>query len=94
MLKYIITWDVWMHKDAIQNSQKAVLPKLVKSPIGAWSSFQIYEDAHEFSKSSGKDKEGWKDNSYMLLIGENEGGWCGQKNKAVTPSLAFPSALN
>ena len=49
-----------MHKDAIRNSQKAGLPNLVKSPIGAQSSFQIYEDAHEFANSSEKDKEGWK----------------------------------
>ena len=29
----------------------------------------------------------------MLLFGEKEGGWCGQKNKSTTPSLAFPFAL-
>ena len=63
-----------MHKYSIQNSQKVGLLNLVKSPICALSSFQIYEDAHEFAKSSGKAKEGWKDNSYMLLFGEKEGG--------------------
>ena len=36
--------------------------------------YQIYEDAHEFTKSSGKAKEGLKDNSYMILFGEKEGG--------------------
>ena len=41
----------------------------------------MYEDAHEFSKSSGKDKEGFKYNSYILLIGEKEGGWCGKKTR-------------
>ena len=45
-----------MHKDAIRNIQKEGLPKLVKSPIGAQSSFQIYEDAHELDNSSGKYK--------------------------------------
>ena len=63
-----------MHKDAIRKGQKVGLLNLVKSPIGALSSFQIYEDAHKFTKSSGKTKEGWKDNSYMFLLGEQEGG--------------------
>ena len=58
-----------MHKDAIWKGQKVGLLNLVKSPIGAERSFQIYEDAHEFSKSSGKAKEGWKENSYMILLG-------------------------
>ena len=29
----------------------------------------------------------------MLLLWEKDGGWCGQKNKSTTPSLAFPFAL-
>ena len=37
-------------------------------------SSQIHQDAHELAKSSRKDKEGWKDNSYILLLGEKEGG--------------------
>ena len=49
-----------MHKYAIRNSQKAGLPNLIKSPIGAKSSFQIYEDVHEFAKSSGKIKRDGK----------------------------------
>ena len=32
-----------------------------------------------FPKSSRKTNEGWKDNSYVLLLGEKEGGGCGQK---------------
>ena len=60
MLQYTITWENWMDKYAIQNSKKVGLLNLVKSPIGALISFQIYEDAHEFAKWSGKDKEGWK----------------------------------
>ena len=63
-----------MHKDSIQNGQKLGLLNLVKSPIGAESSFQIYQDAHELDKSSRKASNGWKDNSYMLLLGEKEGG--------------------
>ena len=63
-----------MHKDAIRISKKGGLPKLVKSPIGAESSFQIHQDAHELAKSSMQANEGWKDKSYMILFGEKEGG--------------------
>ena len=55
-MQYIITWDNQMHKYAVRNSKKLGLLNLVKSPIGAKSSFQIYEGAHKFAKSSGKDK--------------------------------------
>ena len=63
-----------MHKDSNRNSQKLGLLNLIKSPIGAESSFQIHQDSHELDKSSRKDNEGWKDKSYMLLLGEKEGG--------------------
>ena len=56
-----------MHKVAIRNSQKVGLLNLVKSPIGAERSFQIYLEAHELAKSSRKDNKEWKDNSYMIL---------------------------
>ena len=36
-------------------------------------------NAHKLAKSSGKDKEGWKEKSYILLFGEKEGGLCGKK---------------
>ena len=39
----------------------------------------MYEDAHEFTKPSGKAKEGWKENSYMLLLGEKEEDDLGKK---------------
>ena len=92
-MQYIITWDIWMHKDSIWKGQKVGLLNLVKSPIGAKSSFQIHLEAHELEKSSRKANKGWKYNSYTLLLGENYGGWCGQKNKSTTLSLAFPFAL-
>ena len=63
-----------MHKDAIRNSQKVGLLNLVKSPIGAERSFQIYLEAHKLENSSRKDNKEWKDNSYMLLLGEKVGG--------------------
>ena len=63
-----------MHNNSIQNSQKADLLNLVKSPIGAYSSFQIYLEAHELENSNGKANKLWKDNSYMILLGENNGG--------------------
>ena len=68
-----------MHKDSIWNSKKVVLLNLVKSPIGAESSFQIHQDADKLDNSSRKANEGWKNNSYMLLLGEKYGGWCGKK---------------
>ena len=51
MLKYIITSEIRNHKVSIRIGQKAGLLKLVKSPIGAKKTFQIYEDAHELAKS-------------------------------------------
>ena len=30
----------------------------------------------------------------MLLLGEKNGGWWGEKNKSTTPSLTFPFAIN
>ena len=63
-----------MHKDAIRSSQKLGLLNLVKSPIGAYSSFQIHLEAHKLENSSRKDNKGWKDNSYMILLGEKDGG--------------------
>ena len=63
-----------MHKDSIRKGQKVGLLNLVKSPIGVYSNFQIHEDSHELAKSSRKADEGWKDNSYMLLLGEKERG--------------------
>ena len=68
-----------MHKDSIRNSKKVGLLNLVKSPIGAESSFQIHQDAHELDNSSRKYNEGWKDNSYMLLLEEKDGGGFGKK---------------
>ena len=65
------------------NWSKAGLLKLVKSPIGARKNFQIYEDAHGLDKASGKANKWWKYNSFMLLFGEKEGGWCGQKTRKV-----------
>ena len=81
MLKYIITWDIWMHKDSIQDSKKVGLLNLVKSPIGAESSFQIYLEAHELEKSSRQDNKWWKDKSYIILLGEKNGGWWGEKKQ-------------
>ena len=36
---------------------KEGLLNLVKSPIGARKTFQIYEDAHELAKESGQDNK-------------------------------------
>ena len=55
------------------NWSKGLL-KQVKSPIGAKRTFQIHEDPHELAKESGRDNKWWKDNSFMLLYGEKEGG--------------------
>ena len=48
--KYIITSDIQNNKDAIWIGKKEGLLKLVKSPIGARKTFQIYEDDHELAK--------------------------------------------
>ena len=61
MLKYIITWDIRKQYVYIQTGQKAGLLKLVKSPIGAKKTFQIYEDAQKLGKSDRKDNKWWKD---------------------------------
>ena len=55
-------------------SSKVGLLNLVKSPIGAKSSFQIHQDALELDNSSRKANERWKENSYILLLGEKKGG--------------------
>ena len=83
LLKYIITSDIRKHKVAIRIGKKAGLLKLVKSPIGAKNTFQIYEDAHKLAKGSGKDNKWWKENSFMPFFGENEGGWCGEKRQVL-----------
>ena len=70
-----------MHKDAIWHSQKVGLLNLVKSPIGVYSSFKFYLEARELAKSSRKDNKGWKDNSYILLLGERDG--CYESKKQV-----------
>ena len=70
ILKYIITSDIRKHKVSIQIGQKAGLLKLVKSPIGARKTFQIYEYAHELDKSDRPDNKWWKDIISMLLDGE------------------------
>ena len=44
-----------MRKDGIQIGQKVGLLNLVKYPIAASKTFQIYEDAHEQDNASGKD---------------------------------------
>ena len=67
--KYIIKSDIRNHKDAIRIGQKAGLQKLVKSPIGARKTFQIYEDAHQLAKESGQDNKWWKDNSFIIFFG-------------------------
>ena len=46
------------------------------------------------ANSSGKAKEGWKYNSFMLFIWRKGGRIMWEKNKETTPSLAFPFALN
>ena len=42
--------------------------------MGAKRNFQIHEDPHKLAKASGKDNMWWKDNSFILLYGEKEGG--------------------
>ena len=60
LLKYIIKWDIKKYYVSIRIGQKAVLLNLVKSPIGARKTFQIYEDVHELDKESGQDNMWWK----------------------------------
>ena len=43
--------------------------------------------------SSRKDNKGWKDNSYIPLLGEKGWRMMRAKNKSTTPSLTFPFAL-
>ena len=50
MKKNIIKSYIKNHNSSIQIGQKAGLLKLVKSPIGARKTFQIYEDDHELDK--------------------------------------------
>ena len=83
ILKYIITSDIQKHKVAIRIGRKAGLLKLVKSPICARKTFQIYEDAHELAKESGQANKWWKDNSIMLFFVEKEGEWRGKKTRQV-----------
>ena len=63
--------------------KKVGLLNQVKYPIGAKRTFQIYENDHELAKASGQDNKWWKDNSLMLLFGENEGGGCEKKTRKV-----------
>ena len=79
--KYIITSYIWNHKDSIRIGEKKVLLKLVKSPIGAKKTFQIYEDAHELAKSDIPANKWLKEIRSMLFFGEKEGGWCGKKTR-------------
>ena len=58
------------------------------------SSFQIHQDAHELAKSSSKYNEGWKDNSYILLLGEKDGGWWGKKTSQLHLVLLSLFAIN
>ena len=44
------------------------------APICAKMTFQIHEYPHELDKASGKYNMWWKENSFMLFYGENEGG--------------------
>ena len=57
MLKYIVKSYILKHNISIRIGKKAGLLKLVKSPIGARKTFQIYEDAQEFNKSDRKDNK-------------------------------------
>ena len=50
------------------NWSKVCLLKLVKSPIGARKTFQIYEDAQELDKSNKKYNNSYKDIRYMLFF--------------------------
>ena len=83
LVKYIITWDIIKHYVSIRIGKKEGLLKQVKSPIGAKTTFQIHEDPHELAKESGKSNVWWKYNSFILLYGEKEGGWCGKKTRQV-----------
>ena len=56
------------------NWSKKGLLKQVKSPIGSKRTFQIHEYPHELAKASGQANMWYKDNSFMLLYGEKEGG--------------------
>ena len=53
-----------------------------KSPIGVKSWSQICHGAHELERAHGQAKEWWNGSSYMLLHGENSGGWRGQKTSS------------
>ena len=81
MSKYIITSNIWKHKDAIRIGKKEGLLKLVKSPISASNIFQIYEDAHELDTLYRPYNKWWKDIISMIFFGENEGGLCGKKTR-------------
>ena len=55
------------------NWAKSRLTKSSQIPHRCKKDFQIYEDPHELAKESGKDNKWWKDNSFILLYGLNEG---------------------
>ena len=50
------------------NWSKSRLTKSSQIPIGARNTFQIYEDAHELDKESGKANKWWKDNSFNIFL--------------------------
>ena len=56
------------------NWSKSRLTKTSQIPIAAKRTFQIHEYPHELSIETGKANVWCKDNSFIHLYGENEGG--------------------